>query len=127
MLAVALSKDDPKGEQRRRVQDRARRWPQKHAQPSGVDAPDYDGSPRQQDSSKPETKKIVVDPESIIPYWYMFLGGEPTSSDNIILDLDATDASYTAIRKAASTTVITTTTAICRCTCFAESTCCVHA
>ncbi len=28
-------------------------------------APDYDGSPRQKDSNKPETKKIVVDPESI--------------------------------------------------------------
>src|SRR5216110_425177 len=66
MLAVALGKDDVKGEQRRRVQDRGKALAGKSTlNRLELTAPDYDGSPRQKDSDKPETKKIVVDPESI--------------------------------------------------------------
>src|SRR5271166_2319884 len=66
MLAVALSKDDPKGEQRRRAQDRGKALAGKSTlNRLELTAPDYDGSPRQKESDQPETKKIVVDPESI--------------------------------------------------------------
>ena len=54
--------------------------------------PDYDGSPRQKDSNKPETKKIVVDPESIDALLVdLFLQAHEQAPDQIILDLDATD------------------------------------
>src|ERR1022692_4276393 len=66
MLAVALSKDDVKGEQRRRAQDRGKALAGKSTlNRLELTAPDYDGSPRQKESDKPETKKIVVDPDSI--------------------------------------------------------------
>ena len=66
MLAVALGKDDVKGEQRRRKQDRGKALAGKSTfNRLELTAPDYDGSPRQKESDKPETKKIVVDPESI--------------------------------------------------------------
>ena len=66
MLAVALGKDDVKGEQRRRARDRGKALAGKTTlNRLELTAPDYDGSPRQKDSSKPETKKIVVDPESM--------------------------------------------------------------
>jgi Transposase DDE domain group 1 len=93
MLAVALSKDDPKGEQRRRAQDRGKALAGKSTlNRLELTAPDYDGSPRQQDSSKPETKKIVVDPESIDSLLVdVFLEAHLQVPDNIILDLDATD------------------------------------
>jgi len=93
MLAVALSKDDPKGEQRRRAQDRGKALAGKSTlNRLELTAPDYDGSPRQQDSSKPETRKVVVDPVSIdalLVDW--FLEAHPQAPDKIILDLDATD------------------------------------
>jgi Transposase DDE domain group 1 len=55
-------------------------------------APDYDGSPRQKESDKPETKKIVVDPESIDALLVdLFLEAQEQAPDRIILDLDATD------------------------------------
>ena len=66
MLAVALGKDDVKGEQRRRTQDRGKPLAGKSTlNRLELTAPDYDGSPRQKGSHQPETKKIVVDPESI--------------------------------------------------------------
>jgi hypothetical protein len=66
MLAVALSKDDVKGEHRRRAQDRGNPLAGKSTlNRLELTAPDYEGSPRQKGSDKPETKKIVVDPESI--------------------------------------------------------------
>ena len=66
MLAVALHKDDVKGEQRRRAQDRGQALAGKSTlNRLELTAPDYDGSPRPKESDKPETKKIVVDPESI--------------------------------------------------------------
>lgn len=93
MLAVALGKDDVKGEQRRRAQDRGKALAGKSTlNRLELTAPDYDGSPRQKDSTKPETKKIVVDPESIDALLVdLFLQAHPQAPDQIILDLDATD------------------------------------
>jgi hypothetical protein len=93
MLAVALSKDDVKGEQRRRAQDRGKALAGKSTlNRLELTAPDYDGSPRQKDSEKPETKKIVVDPESIDTLLVdLFLDAHPQAPEQITLDLDATD------------------------------------
>ena len=95
MLAVALGKDDPKGEQRRRAQDRGKALAGKSTlNRLELTAPDYDGSPRQKDSNskKPETKKIVVDPESIDALLVdLFLEAYAAAPDQIVLDLDATD------------------------------------
>src|SRR5256886_14930967 len=60
MLAVALGKDDVKGEQRRRAQDRGKALAGKSTlNRLGLTAPGYDGSPRQKDTNKQEPKKIV--------------------------------------------------------------------
>jgi hypothetical protein len=93
MLAVALGKDDPKGEQRRRAQDRGKALAGKSTlNRLELTAPDYDGSLRQKDSNKPETKKIVVDPESIDALLVdLFLEAYAAAPDQIVLDLDATD------------------------------------
>jgi hypothetical protein len=93
MLAVALSKDDVKGQQRRRTQDRGKALAGKSTlNRLELTAPDYDGSPRQKESDKPETKKIVVDPESIDALLVeLFLEAQEQAPDRIILDLDATD------------------------------------
>ena len=93
MLAVALSKDDVKGEQRRRAQDRGKALAGKSTlNRLELTAPDYGGSPRQKDSDKPETKKIVVDPESIDALLVdLFLDAHEQAPERIILDLDATD------------------------------------
>jgi hypothetical protein len=93
MLAVALGKDDPKGEQRRRAQDRGKALAGKSTlNRLELTAPDYDGNPRQRDSNKPETKKIVVDPESIDALLVdLFLQAQQQAPEEIILDLDATD------------------------------------
>jgi hypothetical protein len=93
MLAVALSKDDVKGQQRRRAQDRGKALAGKSTlNRLELTAPDYEGSPRQKDSAKPETKKIVVDPESVDALLVdLFLEAHPQAPDRIILDLDATD------------------------------------
>ena len=93
MLAVALNKDDVKGEQRRRAQDRGKALAGKSTlNRLELTAPDYDGSPRQPGSNKPETRKIVVDPESIDALLVdVFLEAHPQAPERIILDLDATD------------------------------------
>jgi hypothetical protein len=93
MLAVALSKDDVKGEQRRRAQDRGKALAGKSTlNRLELTAPDYDGATRQPDSNKPETKKIVVDPQSIDALLVdLFLDAHPQAPDRITLDLDATD------------------------------------
>ena len=93
MLAVALGKDDVKGEQRRRAQDRGKALAGKSTlNRLELTAPDYDGSPRQKDSAKPETKKIVVDPESIDALLVdLFLEAHERIPERIVLDLDATD------------------------------------
>jgi hypothetical protein len=93
MLAVALSKDDVKGEQRRRAQDRGKALAGKSTlNRLELTAPDYDGSPRQKGSDKPETKKIVVDPESIDALLVdLFLESHEQAPEKIVLDLDATD------------------------------------
>jgi hypothetical protein len=93
MLAVALGKDDVKGEQRRRAQDRGKALAGKSTlNRLELTAPDYDGSPRQKESNKPETKKIVVDPESIDALLVdLFLEAHPQAPAQIVLDLDATD------------------------------------
>jgi len=129
MLAVALGKDDVKGEQRRRAQDRGKALAGKSTlNRLELTAPDYDGSPRQKDSDKPETKKIVVDPESIDALLVdLFLEAHQQAPDHIILDLDATDDILYGNRKGVSITATTMITATCRCTYFAESTCCAHA
>jgi hypothetical protein len=93
MLAVALNKDDVKGQQRRRAQDRGKALAGKSTlNRLELTAPDYDGSPRQKESDKPETKKIVVDPESIDALLVdLFLEAPEQAPEQIILDLDATD------------------------------------
>jgi len=93
MLAVALSKDDVKGEHRRRAQDRGKALAGKSTlNRLELTAPDYDGSPRQKGSDKPETKKIVVDPESIDALLVdLFLDAHERAPEQIILDVDATD------------------------------------
>jgi len=93
MLAVALSKDDVKGEHRRRAQDRGNALAGKSTlNRLELTAPDYDGSPRQKESDKPETKKIVVDPESIDALLVdLFLEAHEQAPEQIILDIDATD------------------------------------
>lgn len=93
MLAVALNKEDVKGEHRRRAQDRGKALAGKSTlNRLELTAPDYDGSPRQRASDKPETKKIVVDPESIDALLVdLFLEAREQAPDQIILDLDATD------------------------------------
>jgi hypothetical protein len=93
MLAVALGKDDVKGEQRRRAQDRGKALAGKSTlNRLELTAPDYGGSPRQKDSDKPETKKIVVDPESIDALLVdLFVEAHEQAPERIILDLDATD------------------------------------
>jgi len=93
MLAVALSKDDVKGEHRRRAQDRGKALAGKSTlNRLELTAPDYDGSPRQKESDKPETKKIAVDPESIDALLVdLFLEAQQQAPQQITLDLDATD------------------------------------
>jgi hypothetical protein len=93
MLAVALHKDDVKGEQRRREQDRGKALAGKSTlNRLELTAPDYEGSPRQKDSDRPETKKIGVDLESIDALLVdFFLEAHPQAPDQITLDLDATD------------------------------------
>jgi hypothetical protein len=93
ILAVALSKDDVKGEHRRRAQDRGKALAGKSTlNRLELTAPDYDGSPRQKESDKPETKKIVVDPESIDALLVdLFLEAHEQAPEQIILDVDATD------------------------------------
>jgi hypothetical protein len=93
MLAVALNKDDVKGEQRRRAQDRGKALAGKSTlNRLELTAPDYEGAPRQPDSSKPETKKIGVDPQSIDALLVdLFTEAHRQVPDRIILDLDATD------------------------------------
>lgn len=93
MLAIALAKDDVKGQQRRRAQDRGKALAGKSTlNRLELTAPDYDGSPRQQQSDKPETKKIVMDPESIDALLVdLFLEAHQQAPEQIILDVDATD------------------------------------
>jgi hypothetical protein len=93
MLAVALGKDDVKGEQRRRAQDRGKALAGKSTlNRLELTAPDYEGSPRQKESGKPETKKIGVDPESIDALLVdLFLDAHQQAPEQITLDLDATD------------------------------------
>ena len=96
MLAVALGKADVKGEQRRRAQDRGKALAGKSTlNRLELTAPDYDGSPRQKGSHKPETKKIVVDPESIDALLVdLFLEAHEQLPDRIVLDLDATEDTF---------------------------------
>jgi hypothetical protein len=93
MLAVALNKDDVKGEQRRRAQDRGKALAGKSTlNRLELTAPDYDGAPRQPNSNKPETKKIGVDPQSIDALLVdLFVEAHRQAPDRIVLDLDATD------------------------------------
>jgi hypothetical protein len=82
-----------KGEQRRRAQDRGKALAGKSTlNRLELTAPDYDGAARQPGSQQPETKKIVVDPESIDALLVdLFLEAHPQAPAEIILDLDATD------------------------------------
>jgi len=93
MLAVALGKDDVKGEHRRRAQDRGKALAGKSTlNRLELTAPEYDGSPRQKESDKPETKKIGADPESIDALLVdLFLDAQEHAPEQIVLDLDATD------------------------------------
>jgi Transposase DDE domain group 1 len=93
MLAVALNKDDVKGEHRRRARDRGNPLAGKSTlNRLELTAPDYDGNPRQKGSDNPETKKITVDPESIDALLVdLFLEAHTSAPEHIILDLDATD------------------------------------
>jgi hypothetical protein len=93
MFAVALNKDDIKGEKRRRAQDRGKPLAGKSTlNRLELTAPDYDGNPLQKGSDQPETKKIVADPESVDTLLLdLFLEAHPQAPEQIILDVDATD------------------------------------
>lgn len=93
MLAVALAKDDVKGQQRRREQDRGKALAGKSTlNRLELTAPDYCGNRYQNGSDKPQTKKIVVDPESIDALLVdLFLEAHAQAPEQIILDVDATD------------------------------------
>ena len=93
MLAVALGKDDVKGEQRRRERDKGKALAGKSTlNRLELTAPDYDGERLQKGSDKPETKKIVVDPESIDALLVdLFMDAHLRAPEQITLDLDATD------------------------------------
>jgi hypothetical protein len=93
MLAVALGKNDIQGQQRRRIPDRGKALAGKSTlNRLELTAPDYDGAQRQKDSDKPETKKILVDPESIDALLVdLFLEAHAQPPEQITLDLDATD------------------------------------
>ena len=93
MLAVALGKDDIKGQQRRRAKDRGKALAGKSTlNRLELTSPDYSGEPLQKESNKPETKKITVDPESIDALFVdLFLDAHEKAPQEIILDLDATD------------------------------------
>jgi hypothetical protein len=93
MLAVAVGKDDVKGEHRRRAQDRGKALAGKSTfNRLELTAPDYDGSPLQKGSDKPEAKKIVADPESIDALLAdLFVEAHQQAPEKIVLDLDATD------------------------------------
>jgi len=93
ILAVALNKDDVKGERRRRAQDRGKALAGKSTlNRLELTAPDYDGNSREKESGKLETKKIGVDPESIDTLLVdLFLEAHPQAPEQIVLDLDATD------------------------------------
>lgn len=93
MLAVALGKDDVKGEHRRREQDRGKALAGKSTlNRLELTAPDYNGNPRQTSPDKPETKKITVDPESVDALFVdLFLEAHAQAPERIVLDLDATD------------------------------------
>jgi hypothetical protein len=82
-----------KGEQRRRAQDRGKALAGKSTlNRLELTAPDYDGSPRQKESDKPETRKIAADPESIDALLVdLFLDAHEQAPERIVLDLDATD------------------------------------
>jgi len=93
MLAVALSKDDVKGERRRRAPDRGKALAGKSTlNRLELTAPDYDGRPRQKGSDQPETKKIGMDPESVDALLVdLFLEAQERAPEQIVLDVDATD------------------------------------
>ena len=93
MLAIALDKDDPTGKERRRALDRGKALAGKSTlNRLELTAPDYEGSPRQPGSRKPETRKIAVDPESIDALFVdLFLEAHAQAPEQIILDIDATD------------------------------------
>src|SRR5258708_16974268 len=93
MLAVALGKDDVKGEQRRRAQDRGKALAGKSTlNRLELTATDYDGSPRHKDSVQPDTKKIMVDPESIDALLVdLFLEAHEPVPERIVRRCEATD------------------------------------
>ena len=92
-LPVALGKADVKGAQRRRAPDRGKALAGKSTlNRLELTAPDYDGSPRQEGSHKPETKKIVWTRRASMPLLVdLFLEAHEQVPDRIVLDLDATE------------------------------------
>jgi hypothetical protein len=99
MLAAILGKDDPKGEQRRRAQDRGNALAGKSTLNRLELTPaEYDGEQGPVKSNDAEQvmkkryKKIVMDPEAIDQLLVeVFLEAHPTPPAHITLDLDATD------------------------------------
>jgi hypothetical protein len=125
---VALSKDDVKGEHRRRAKDRGKVLAGKSTvNRLELTAPDYGGSPHQKQSDKLETKKIVVYRKAIDALRVdLFLEAHQEASEKIWTWVPPM-MSCTGIRKGASITAITTISVICRCTFSAESICCARA
>jgi len=105
MLAVIIGKDDPKGEQRRRAQDRGKALAGKSTLNRLELTPadfDPDGPWLASDAARGEEppgqipkrqyKKIVMDPESIDQLLVdLFVEAHAEPPQRIILDLDATD------------------------------------
>jgi hypothetical protein len=129
MLAVALGKDDVKGEQRRRAQDRDKALAGKSTlNRLELTAPDYDGSPRQEGSHKPETKKIVWTRRASMPLLVdLFLEAHEQVPDRIVLNLDATEDTLYGHPEGRFYHGYYRITAICRCMYFAENICYVSA
>jgi hypothetical protein len=104
MLAIALGKDDVKGEQRRRTQDRGKPLAGKSTlNRLELMAPDYDGSPRQKAPTSLRRRRLWWTRRASTPYWWICSWTHKQIPERIVLDLDTTDAVCVAIRKGAFT------------------------
>jgi hypothetical protein len=124
MLAVALGKDDVKGEQRRRAQDRGKALAGKSTlNRLELTAPDYgkriptNRRPRRSWWTRRASMRCWWTCSWMLTQWLL------TRSFWIWMP---PMISCTGIRKDASITATTTITATCRCTYFAENICCVR-
>ena len=116
VLALLAGKSDLEGQKRKQERDRGKPLAGKstlHRLERTTDGVD-------------RYKKIRCDSEAIDRLLVdVFVEAHPEPPEEIILDIDVTDTPCTGSRRGVSFTVTTDTIAICRCTFFAASTCCV--